>query len=131
MSRATSCLLPFVCLLAVHSSLAQDPNVYPGDDPPTTSFNLETANNTSACSATGIPSYCTEALQANVTTTSSGNQTAGAQTLVVDALPEHVSTISLHRLINQGGKWTGQIFAKSHQLLVGIGPPFGQLSRWN
>jgi hypothetical protein len=113
MSRATSCLLPFVCLLAVHSSLAQDPNVYPGDDPPTTSLNSETANNTSACLAAGNPSYCTEALQASVTTTSSGNQAAGAQTLVVDALPEHVSTLSLHRYINQGAPWTnGQLICE-------------------
>src|SRR5580700_2616514 len=95
MRRATSYLLPFVCLLVLPAVQAQDHT--PQAPPPTTSLSTETANNTSACSANGTPSYCNEPLP-NLAT-NSGNQTDGAQTTVVDAFPEHISTISAHLLM--------------------------------
>jgi hypothetical protein len=108
MRRTSSYLLPFVCLLAMSAVQAQDHTPQPGDDLPTTLLNTEIANNTSACSAKGTPSYCNEALP-NLET-SSGNQADGAQTTVVDAFPKHVSTISAHRLMYKN--WNGQLICE-------------------
>ena len=108
MRSATPLLLPFVCWLVMPTAQAQDHDPQPGDDPPSVTLSNETANNTSACSASGTPSYCNEALP-NLNT-SSGNQSDGAQTTVVDALPEHVSTISAHRLMYKN--WSGQVICE-------------------
>jgi hypothetical protein len=105
------CLSPttlVVCLLAVGTSTAQDHTIFPSDDPQTVSITSETGNNTSACAAAGNPSYCTAPLPNLVTT--SANKSAGAQTVTVDSFPEHVSTISSHRLMYP--RWTGQLICE-------------------
>ncbi len=108
MSRSICCVLALVCFLALQASQAQDTTILPTDDPPTTSLNSETANNTSACFANNSPTYCNEALP-NLTT-SSANQSAGAETLTVDAFPEHISTISVKRLMYKN--WSGQLICE-------------------
>src|SRR6267154_530826 len=105
MHRVISSIALGLCLAAAQFGQAQDFTILPGDDPSTALINNETANNTSACFQAGNPSYCNEALPNLIT--SIANQNAGAQTFVVDSLPEHVSTISVKRLMYKG--WTGQL----------------------
>lgn len=122
MRRTTSFLVAYVCLALAQAGHAQDYTILPTDDPNTTTLGNETSNNTSACVANGSPSYCNEALP-NLTT-STANQNAGAQTTVVDAFPEHVSTITVNRLMNHGQAWPGKIICEYQ-------PWFGNVSPYN
>jgi hypothetical protein len=80
MRRIVLSALPLVCLACVQVTNAQS-----------ITWESETSNNTSACSATGTPTYCTEALPPQ--DTSGPNEQAGAQTTVIDAFPVHVSSV--------------------------------------
>ena len=108
MSRVTLSIVAGVCLAIGQSGQAQNFTILPTDDPSTITFATETGNNTSACVASGSPLYCNDPLP-NLQT-SAANQTAGAQTTVVDALPEHVSTLNAKRLLYPG--WTGQLICE-------------------
>lgn len=116
MRRSFSQLLLFVFFLTANVALSQDGTLYWTDDPPTTSHTTEVGNNTSACLASGNPSYCNEALP-NLQTNSANqagcpNSSPCAQTTIIDAIPEHISTIKINRLMNKGKSWGGQIICE-------------------
>src|SRR5579863_6855905 len=100
MRSIMSWTLAFVCLAAVQVTNAQS-----------ITWESETSNNTSACSATGTPTYCAMALPPQ--DTSSANQQAGAQTTVIDAFPEHVSSVQIGQLMNTTSQnWTGKVLCE-------------------
>jgi len=108
MRIAISTAVAFLCLSFAQLGQAQDTTILPTDDPSFISLNSETSNNTSACYAAGNPSGCTGTPLPLPTSTANAN--AGAETTTVDALPEHISTISVHRLMYKG--WNGKLLCE-------------------
>ena len=76
----------------------------------------ETGNNTSACSAVGTPSYCNEAFPGF----STNSTNTGAQTVVVDPPPSHVSNVSLHNWMYSG--WTGKMICEYQPWFDNVSP---------
>jgi hypothetical protein len=92
--------LVFVCFAATHLSYAQS-----------ITLQSETSNDTSACSADGTPSYCNASI--GTLNTSSANQGAGAETTTVDAIPGHVSSVQIGKLMNTTSQnWTGKVLCE-------------------
>src|ERR1700685_4499497 len=102
MRHVVSLILPFACLAFVHAQ--------------TTTLTLEKANNTSACAANGSPSYCVVPQgeqPALPLSTSTNNQTDGAQTTIADAFPGHVSTVAVGQLMNTSAQnWAGKVLCE-------------------
>lgn len=103
-------VVSFLCFLLTQMPLAQN-----------TTLPLETGNNTPACNANGgvdgSPSYCLVPSGSPVAlpfSTSSANQTAGAQTTTVDAFPGHVSTLAISKLMPEVGSlnWAGKVLCE-------------------
>jgi hypothetical protein len=115
MRRTLWSILAYLCLLFVQVGYAQDPFVLPTDDPQATTLASETANNTGACVAANQPSYCTAALPPLNTSTANQNPNLvpPVETIVVDAPPKHVSTISLHRFMDTSTyTWPGKVICE-------------------
>jgi hypothetical protein len=70
----------------------------PVSNPPFTNLTLQTQNNTSACSTSTFPSYCTIAMPAFTTTSSNTN----AQTQVLAPTPGHVSQLPVSNYFYSG-----------------------------